>query len=235
MDTKHVERGPSCLLLYGSWISNYLCNQCLSPLMLWVRISIRAWCTTLCDKVFQWLATGRWFSPGPPVSSTNKTYRHDITEILLKVAQTLASILHKRFVALYLFYQIDIWGLDFFPIFWVVTFDSQLMLDADLDKEVTKRRSLVVKLTWSHRKVYGRHYDLVNRYEISVLEMTTNMFRLKVSITLFFPSMTYYGILNTSSMTDATSGSETIQSSWPYYGTCMEFHLNSPSGSEEVA
>jgi hypothetical protein len=30
--------------------------------------------------------TGRWFSPGPPVSSTNKTDRHDITEILLKVA-----------------------------------------------------------------------------------------------------------------------------------------------------
>jgi hypothetical protein len=27
----------------------------------------------------------RWFSPGSPVSSTNKTDRHDITEILLKV------------------------------------------------------------------------------------------------------------------------------------------------------
>ena len=37
-------------------------------------------------KVCQWLATGRWFSPGPPVSATNKTDCHDITEILLKVA-----------------------------------------------------------------------------------------------------------------------------------------------------
>ena len=27
-----------------------------------------------------------WFSPGNPVSSTNKTNRHVITEILLKVA-----------------------------------------------------------------------------------------------------------------------------------------------------
>ena len=54
--------------------------------MLWVRISIRARCTTLCDKVCQWLATGRWFSPGPPVSSINKTDRLDIAEILLKVA-----------------------------------------------------------------------------------------------------------------------------------------------------
>ena len=30
--------------------------------------------------------TGRWFSLGPPVSSTNKTNCHDITDILLKVA-----------------------------------------------------------------------------------------------------------------------------------------------------
>ena len=37
-------------------------------------------------RVSQWLATGRWFSLGPPVSSTNKTDCLDITEILLKVA-----------------------------------------------------------------------------------------------------------------------------------------------------
>ena len=42
--------------------------------------------TTLCDKVCQILATGRWFSPGTPVSSTNKTDCHDVTEILLKGA-----------------------------------------------------------------------------------------------------------------------------------------------------
>ena len=30
--------------------------------------------------------TDRWFSPDPPVSSPNKTDRHDITEIVLKVA-----------------------------------------------------------------------------------------------------------------------------------------------------
>ena len=34
----------------------------------------------------QWLATGWCFSPGPAVSSTNKTNCHDITEISLKVA-----------------------------------------------------------------------------------------------------------------------------------------------------
>ena len=73
---------------YGSWIYNYFCNQHLSPLTLWVRISLRrgVYNTTLCDKVCQWLAAGLWFSLGTPVSSTNKTDRHAITEILLKVA-----------------------------------------------------------------------------------------------------------------------------------------------------
>jgi hypothetical protein len=37
-------------------------------------------------KVCQWLVTDQWFSLGTLVSSTNKTDRHDITEILLKVA-----------------------------------------------------------------------------------------------------------------------------------------------------
>jgi hypothetical protein len=31
-------------------------------------------------------AHGRWFSPGTPASSTNKTGRHDIAKALLKVA-----------------------------------------------------------------------------------------------------------------------------------------------------
>jgi hypothetical protein len=37
------------------------------------------------DKVYQLLAHGQWFSPGTPASSTTKTGRHDIAEILLKV------------------------------------------------------------------------------------------------------------------------------------------------------
>jgi hypothetical protein len=42
--------------------------------------------TTLCDKVYQWLVTGRWVSLGTPVSSTHKIVHHDMAEILLKVA-----------------------------------------------------------------------------------------------------------------------------------------------------
>jgi hypothetical protein len=42
--------------------------------------------TTMHDKVYQLLAHGRWFSPDTPASSITKTGRHDIAEILLKVA-----------------------------------------------------------------------------------------------------------------------------------------------------
>ena len=42
--------------------------------------------TTENSQVYQLLAHGRWFSVGTPASSTTKTSRHDITEILLKVA-----------------------------------------------------------------------------------------------------------------------------------------------------
>jgi hypothetical protein len=38
------------------------------------------------DKAYQLLAHGRWFSPGTSASSTTKTGRHDMAEILLKVA-----------------------------------------------------------------------------------------------------------------------------------------------------
>ena len=58
----------------------------------WVRARLckfKKRCTRLAaasDKVYQLLAHGRWFSPGTPGSSTTKTGRHDIAEILLKVA-----------------------------------------------------------------------------------------------------------------------------------------------------
>ena len=81
----HILQGLLWSWSYGSWIYNYLCNQCLSPIMLWVRITLRQGVLniTLCDKV--------WFSL---VSSTNKT------EILLKVTLntiTLTSIYYIPF------------------------------------------------------------------------------------------------------------------------------------------
>jgi hypothetical protein len=60
----------------------------------WVRArlcKLQKGCTRLAaasDKVYQLLAHGRWFSPA---SSTTKSGRHDIAEILLKVALNIKS------------------------------------------------------------------------------------------------------------------------------------------------
>ena len=74
-------------------------------------------CTRLATasyKVYQLLAHGRWFFLGTPASSITKTGRHDVAEILLKVAfstinQSInhyidiirVSLLCKRYVALW--------------------------------------------------------------------------------------------------------------------------------------
>jgi hypothetical protein len=52
-------------------------------------VNYKKGCTRLAaasDKVDQLFAHGRWCSPGTTASSATKTGRHDITEILLKVA-----------------------------------------------------------------------------------------------------------------------------------------------------
>jgi hypothetical protein len=67
----------------------------------WVRArlcKLQKGCTRLAvasDKAYQLLAHGRWFSPGTPASSTTKTGRHDIAEILLKVQKHQKSLKEK--------------------------------------------------------------------------------------------------------------------------------------------
>ena len=65
----HWNKGPSWSWSYGSWVYNNLCNQWLSPLMLWFRMPPRGGVlyATFCDKFCQWLATGWWFTLGTPV------------------------------------------------------------------------------------------------------------------------------------------------------------------------
>ena len=90
-------------MLYSS--NSHTQRWFLSPLKLWVRIPVmQAILCTLCDKVCQWHEAGRWFSPaGTPVLSTNKSDRHDIIEILLKVAlNTIATNPWKMIVKLFL-------------------------------------------------------------------------------------------------------------------------------------
>ena len=71
-------------------------KQCLSPLILWVRIPFGRGVldTTLYDEDCQWLATGRWFSLGAPVSPNNKTDHHNIAEVLLKEVLNTINLPH---------------------------------------------------------------------------------------------------------------------------------------------
>jgi hypothetical protein len=54
------------------------------------------------DNVYQLLAQGQWFSPA---SSTTKTGRHDIAEILLKVALKHQKINQSYNLTIYVFTQ----------------------------------------------------------------------------------------------------------------------------------
>ena len=56
-----------------------------------------------------WLATGQWFSPGPPDSSTKKTARHDITEILLTLTPSNQQTNIQYFVFYYRKLQRNYW------------------------------------------------------------------------------------------------------------------------------
>jgi len=103
--------------LYGSWIYNCLCTQCLLPLTLRWQIPLRRGVlhTTLCDEVCQSLAAGRWFSPGTPVSSINKTYRHN-NEYNWNIVES--GIKHHN---PYPSYLVDTWFL------YIQVFEYQLM------------------------------------------------------------------------------------------------------------
>jgi hypothetical protein len=89
-------QAPSWSSSYVSFIDNYLCNQCISPQTMWVRITLMRGVvdTTLCDNVFQWLPADQC----TPVSSTNKTDRHDIIEISLQVALSIITLTHTVYM-----------------------------------------------------------------------------------------------------------------------------------------
>jgi len=105
-------------------------------------------CTRLCklqkrcarfaaasDKVYQSLVHGRWFSPGTPAASTTKTGRHDIGELLLKVAlNTIHQIKSNLFIwkrsPLVFVVQFDFLSiLSHVSIFWKAQDQSWVSLD----------------------------------------------------------------------------------------------------------
>jgi hypothetical protein len=91
-----------CLLIYfkrSCYRSNmpYSNNEyiCFLNIYIYIFVAHRCFIFVVHSEVYsiqhyminicQWLSAGRWFSPGTPVSSTNKIDRHDISDILLNV------------------------------------------------------------------------------------------------------------------------------------------------------
>jgi len=86
----YLYSGPLWSWSYGSWIYNYLCNQCLSPLKLWVQILLRRGVldTTICDKVWS-VTCGRSVVFSRHSNQTKPTYPYScILQILYQVCKT---------------------------------------------------------------------------------------------------------------------------------------------------
>ena len=72
-------------------------------------------------------------------------------------------------------------------------------------RKLLNQGSLLVKLKSSLRAFYARNHDLVNRYRISVSQLTTDMFRLSQS----GPFITNYQVCKKSNTMDATCAAGT--------------------------
>ena len=103
--TKKILYGPQCHELFAIYIISgpgccfafiFILMINLPVLHIYTGCIFAGGCylllLTLYDKICRWLAEGQWFFTGTPVTSTNKTDRHDITEILLKVELNTISL-----------------------------------------------------------------------------------------------------------------------------------------------
>ena len=83
-------KGPGGSMSQVVGLPNNSCKPITNTAWVQARLcKLQKGCTRLAavsDKVYQLLAHGQWFSPGTLASSTTKTGRPDIAEILLKVA-----------------------------------------------------------------------------------------------------------------------------------------------------
>jgi len=74
-----------------------------------------------------------------------------------------------------------------------------------LTKKLLNQGFLLVKLKSSLRKIYGRHHDLVDRYGISVSQMTTDLFHSSETLPspfLIHDLSQHYGVKNSYYNTD---------------------------------
>jgi hypothetical protein len=125
-----------CPSIYGGarmaqWVKSLdlAANTNLSPIQHGFApsfVNCKKGCTRLAtasDKVYQLLVQCRWFSPDTTASSTTKTGRHDIPEILLKVALSTKIQIQIRFTD----------SNYHFGFFWKPFFCQNQTLDCNMD------------------------------------------------------------------------------------------------------
>ena len=135
----------------------------------------QAWCTcTLCDKVCQWLAAGRLFSLRTPVSSTNKTGRHDITKILLKVA--------LNTITLILFFKVNIFCINFYLAYLGLRLHLELFSNHNFNWQFCKMWLATGR--WFSPGTMGSAINKIDLHDINeiLLKVTLNT----ITLTLFF-------------------------------------------------
>ena len=122
--------------------------------------------TTLCDKVCQWFATDLWFSPSTPVSSTNKTDNHDITEYfeLFLLVIVLSVLLWFTTASDYTFgiFKLFLCNIKkYHSNFDQLNFFSQLKIILIPDQEFLPRVVDYIKQSLELRK-WGSHWSMYN-------------------------------------------------------------------------
>ena len=81
----YIDRFRWLVVWYGSWIYSYLCNQCMSASSCEFESRLDE-VYSIQHYVIKFVCVWRLVRGFRRLSSTSKTERHDITEILLKVA-----------------------------------------------------------------------------------------------------------------------------------------------------
>jgi hypothetical protein len=88
------EWGPSWPWSYGSWIYNYICNQCLSPMMLWVRTPVHGEVYSIQHYVIKVGGFLRVLRSPPPMSELIKYDLNWTEHILIGLENKHSTLAH---------------------------------------------------------------------------------------------------------------------------------------------
>jgi hypothetical protein len=112
-----------------------------------------------------WLATGRWVSPGTPVSSTNNTDRHDMAKVLLTVASNTTSHHKTELILKYWHHNLSV--VTWQCMFYVLQFD---LIHTSLNKFSF---GICCIYCWRIRFDWDEERNFMRREKISIFPLWT--------------------------------------------------------------